>query len=377
MRTLILTCNAGGGHNACAAAIAQAYHRQGLVCDTADALQFTSLRLSRFLSWGHTTMYRRIPGLFQRGYRFAEQHPSVMSDGSPLPRLLSAGSRRLYEYIRQGQYDAVLCVHVFAAVLLQQTLQDFPLTLRTGFVATDYTCSPGAAGDLDYYFIPHRSLCGEFIAGGTAPERLVISGIPIDRRFTADTQRPAAQPRHLVMMCGSMGCGPMEELTAFFLRHLPQEAALTVVCGSNEKLRRRLSELVQGHENIRICGFVTDMAELLDSADLCLTKPGGLSTTETAAMGVPMVLIDAVAGCEENTSHECNLIKKEILVMPTIYWAGDSTVQYNDIITYPQTGIGQVMHLFLKPEVTVSNHAKNGRSTKSFIDEILFMCCMQ
>lgn len=55
--------------------------------------------------------------------------------------------------------------------------------------------------------------------------------------------------------------------------------------------------------------------------------------------------------------------------MPTIYWAGDSTVQYNDITTYPQTGIGQVMQLFLKPEVQVSNHAKNGRSTKSFIDE--------
>lgn len=55
--------------------------------------------------------------------------------------------------------------------------------------------------------------------------------------------------------------------------------------------------------------------------------------------------------------------------MATIYWAGDSTVQYNDITTYPQTGIGQVFHLFLKPEVKVENHAKNGRSTKSFIDE--------
>ena len=55
--------------------------------------------------------------------------------------------------------------------------------------------------------------------------------------------------------------------------------------------------------------------------------------------------------------------------MATIYWAGDSTVQYNGIMTYPQTGIGQVFHLFLKPEVKISNHAKNGRSTKSFIDE--------
>ena len=55
--------------------------------------------------------------------------------------------------------------------------------------------------------------------------------------------------------------------------------------------------------------------------------------------------------------------------MATIYWAGDSTVQYNDINTYPQTGIGQVFGLFLKPEVRIENHAKNGRSTKSFIDE--------
>ncbi len=55
--------------------------------------------------------------------------------------------------------------------------------------------------------------------------------------------------------------------------------------------------------------------------------------------------------------------------MATIYWAADSTVQYNDIRTFPQTGIGQVFHLFLKPEVEVRNHAKNGRSTKSFIDE--------
>lgn len=55
--------------------------------------------------------------------------------------------------------------------------------------------------------------------------------------------------------------------------------------------------------------------------------------------------------------------------MAVIYWAGDSTVQYNSMLTYPQTGIGQVFHLFVKPEVRIENHAKNGRSTKSFLDE--------
>ena len=55
--------------------------------------------------------------------------------------------------------------------------------------------------------------------------------------------------------------------------------------------------------------------------------------------------------------------------MNTIFWAADSTVQTNNITTYPQTGIGQVFSLYIKEEYTVDNHAKNGRSTKSFMDE--------
>lgn len=52
-----------------------------------------------------------------------------------------------------------------------------------------------------------------------------------------------------------------------------------------------------------------------------------------------------------------------------IFWAGDSTVAQNTYLTYPQTGIGQALGLYLKPEIQVCNHAVNGRSTKSFIDE--------
>lgn len=55
--------------------------------------------------------------------------------------------------------------------------------------------------------------------------------------------------------------------------------------------------------------------------------------------------------------------------MRKIFWAGDSTVQTNKAMTYPQTGIGQVFSLYTKDDVCVENHAKNGRSTKSFIDE--------
>ncbi len=56
--------------------------------------------------------------------------------------------------------------------------------------------------------------------------------------------------------------------------------------------------------------------------------------------------------------------------MTTIFWAGDSTVQQNSILTYPQTGIGQVFDRYIKRcRVQIANHAKNGRSTRSFLEE--------
>lgn len=57
------------------------------------------------------------------------------------------------------------------------------------------------------------------------------------------------------------------------------------------------------------------------------------------------------------------------IAVSTIYYAGDSTVQFNCFDSYPQTGLGQVLPRFLKDEYPVKNHGKNGRSTKSFIDE--------
>lgn len=58
--------------------------------------------------------------------------------------------------------------------------------------------------------------------------------------------------------------------------------------------------------------------------------------------------------------------------MRRIFYIGDSTVQLNKIDTYPQTGMSQVLELFMKPDVRVMPHGKNGRSTKSFLDEGLF-----
>lgn len=63
--------------------------------------------------------------------------------------------------------------------------------------------------------------------------------------------------------------------------------------------------------------------------------------------------------------------------MTKIYYIGDSTVAFNKIHTYPQTGMSQGLPLYLKDGVQVISLAKNGRSSKSFLDEGLFAPAQQ
>lgn len=57
------------------------------------------------------------------------------------------------------------------------------------------------------------------------------------------------------------------------------------------------------------------------------------------------------------------------MAIARILYIGDSTVQTNRMDTWPQCGMGQVLELYLRPGVRVENHGKNGRSTKSFLEE--------
>lgn len=193
MRVLILSCNTGGGHNACGEAIRQAFEAAGNTCVVADSLQFTSEKLSRFVSWGHTTMYRRVPRLFRFGCGYVENHPKMLREDAAAFKLLTGGAEQLHSFLVDGGYDLVICTHVFSGLLLRKTLDVYSMPIKSAFVATDYTCSPGVANSkLDVYFIPDESLAEEFLSGGVPGWKLAASGMPVLSGFYARGNKDSA-----------------------------------------------------------------------------------------------------------------------------------------------------------------------------------------
>ena len=299
MKLLILTCNTGGGHNSAARAIAQAAEDAGASCRVEDALRFLPGFDGKVISYGHTFVYRHLPSLFGIGYRYEQR-----SGAGAFRVECSRGARRLGTYIADGGYDAVVSVHIFASFMLAKLRERGELNLPTFNVATDYTCSPGFAEcNLDMNFVPH-DLMGEFVRCGLEPERVVESGIPVAREF--GDSMPKARARAALglpedgplalLMCGSMGCGPMSELAERLSEAMPEGGTLAVLCGTNARLCEEIS--AAGLKNVTAVGFTRRVSTWMDAADLMISKPGGSTSTETMSKRLPMIVINAVPGCE-------------------------------------------------------------------------------
>lgn len=307
-KALILSCSTGQGHNSCAQAVKEYFDRKQVDCTVVDAFCFVSEKFAVFMGEGHSFMYRHIPGLFRWGYEYSKKHPSLFKEETVIFKILTAGSLRMYQYIAKGKFDTVICTHVLSAIMLTHMQKSFPLALKTAMIMTDYTCYPGMkATDMQMYFISDGSLTEEFVKCGIPREKISATGIPVCQEFYKNVEKTdakrllniQAEHRHLLVMCGSMGCGPIEMMVERLYKNLPEDTEVSVICGTNQKLQKKLDRKYRDTDKIHIVGYTKQMSLYMDSADLCLMKPGGLSVTEAAVKKLPMAYINAVAGCEQ------------------------------------------------------------------------------
>lgn len=273
-----------------------------------DGLGFISHATSEVLSRGHSYIYKHIPWLSRHGYNYAESHTAYYGENTPLYKYFTQGGDKLYSYISDGGFDCVICTHVFTAFMITRMLEKHPMNISTCFVATDYTSYPAIEkSGLDRYFVADESLVSVYANLNIPREKLTASGIPVRGMFYKTVPKNEAkvsvgidpEHKHLLVMCGSMGCGPMKQVLRELSAKIGKNIDITVVCGNNSELENTLSKQYADQQNIYIKGYVDDMSLLMDSADLYLTKPGGISTSEAAQKKLPMVFIDAVAGVEK------------------------------------------------------------------------------
>lgn len=306
MRCVILTCNTGGGHNAAAKALQEAFAARGHQAEVLDYLALAGQHVSRTVGDSYIEMVKLSPRTFGAVYQLG-MAVSTHTRRSPVYYANARMARYLREYFQENPVDCILMTHLFAAETLSWMKRHgdrLPLTIAVG---TDYTCVPfWEETDCDCNILPHPDLAAEYCRRGFNPQTLYPLGIPVSPRFSAAYSRTQAR-RELglsadrqvyLVVGGSMGAGHLGRLTRELIRLTGEEAEILVVCGSNKNKQRNLLRDYGGVPRVTILGRTDAMRAMMAAGDILFTKPGGLTSTEAAVAGIPLVHIDPIPGCE-------------------------------------------------------------------------------
>ena len=305
MKLLILSSNNGEGHNSAAKALMEQAEERGISAIIADTLMFDSPRRSERIKKIHINSALYNPRIFKTGERIAER----MANGPYQSAIYyeSAGfADRIAKFCSINGVDTVVATHVFAAEAMSY-LRNWGMPFKGYFVATDY-CYTTFVSDtcLDAYFVPHKDIVADYEK--KAPKRLYIpSGIPVSENKIIKTDKRIARERLglpqdvpiLMMMTGSMGFGNVKELTERLLPMMPKDTAIVALCGTNDELRAELEKKYGGKCRMFATGYTTRVSEYMDAADVLISKPGGLSSTEAAVKEIALVHMSPLPGWEE------------------------------------------------------------------------------
>lgn len=326
MKVLILSCPTGQGHNTAGRALLDAFQRRNVPCEMKDALSFAGSHTSEIVSQLYTRITNSAPWFFGGLYRVGtalSAHTGRVK--SPIYLINTGYADHLMQYIEEGGFDAVISLHLFAMEALTYLRHKRGLKARLYGVATDYTCVPfWDEADIDYSFIPHADLTGEYISQGVPARTLVPSGIPVSLRFSDEMDRAAARrslnistdDRLLLVMTGSMGFGNISSILRSLSAYRDPHRHTLVLTGRNQELFDEVTAM--GEAGIEPIAYTDQVPLYMQACDVLVTKPGGLTSTEAAVRNVPLVHTDPIPGWE---THNVTFFQSH--GMSTCYRSGE------------------------------------------------------
>ena len=337
MKTLLLSCSTGEGHNHCARAVRRALEAMGHSTDFFDFLHLFGepgpIPIESLLN----VISTKVPNLFGLMYRAGER-VSELGVTSPVYLVNTTYGQRLSEFINERGYEAVVCSHLFPMETLTYIRRRYALKARCYGILSDYTCIPFLAEtELDGYFLPHELVRRECEAAGIPAEKLIVTGMPVDAAFRAPMSKAEArsllgipaQAKVYLIMTGGIGCGDAIGLCDALLELPDEDALILVLAGRNEELLNGLNEKYGAETEVRALPFTDRVSTYMRAADVLLSKAGGISSAEAAVANVPLVHTMMIPGVETQ-----NAAFFQSLGMSLVADSNEAAARFADRIVY-------------------------------------------
>ena len=219
-------------------------------------------------------------------------------------------AHNLTGWLRELSPDHVVCTRLLAAQCLAHLVAKGVWDRPVWVVVADFDCrrlwlNRGVTG----YFVASDEVAFRMRERGPEGARLEVTGIPVMPAFGSRPDRAACaaevgmDPGRLtfLMMAGGAGLSSMEDAVGRLLR-LPGDFQIVALAGHSVELLNRLRRMSAGDRRLFPMGFTHTVERVMACSDVVITKPGGLTTSECLAAGLPMIVVSQIPGQEERNA---------------------------------------------------------------------------
>ena len=305
-KVMILTASTGEGHNQAAKSLQEKYEEKGYTTYKVDFLKDSSPVMNALVADGYRVIAQNFPGVYGVLYETADRrHFNKVTRGG-----YYTIEKTILKKMNEIEPDVVIATHPFAVGLVDHIKRKKKINFRFISVVTDFKAHYSyISNNVDAYITGSEYTKQTLIERNIPENKIYPYGIPVKKAFQEHSEPKYIKPEstkrfHVLVMGGSMGSKDILKVVKRLVVD-SENYYLDVVCGRNQMLYQTLTSLYASaveEGKMTIHAFTKKIPEMMDDADVIVTKPGGLTTTEALSKKLPMVVPFAIPGQEqENT----------------------------------------------------------------------------
>lgn len=301
MRYLILTASTGGGHNQAANNLKKEIEKNKDECIILDLLKKDKEK-DTIIEKSYNLLINSIPESYGVIYKLSD---NKLINNILLKNLFIDKSLYINKIIKEENIDVIISTHPFSVPIVTRLKEIFKIKLPFIQIVTDFKAHYSYVDKgVDAYITASEYTKEDMIKKGIDERKIHTYGIPIKEEFR-NSSKIESDDFNVLIMGGALGLKQMEKAIEVLVKS-NLLLKLTIVCGTNLKLKEKICEKYKEYidnKTMTVYGFIDNINEIMENSKLIITKPGGLTTSETISKCIPMIIAYSLPGQEhENTN---------------------------------------------------------------------------
>lgn len=316
-KVLIFYSSYGGGHLSAAKSIENHIknHYPEVEVKLVDCIEYINKYLNKLLAESYNEAAKKAPFAWKTAYHLS-------NDGLTSKAVTTSNklfSLKLNTLLQEFEPDLIISTHPFGTQMCGSLKKKGKIDCKLATILTDFHIH----GQwlvfheyCDYFFVSNNQMKNDMIENGVDKDKIFVSGIPVSSKFQ--------QPFNKEEICKEFELDSNKQVVLFFaggefglgnkttimvlksLIRLFSKLQVVAISGKNPKMKLKFEELVKNtdsNERIKVLEYTNKVPELMSISSFVITKPGGLTSTESLTSHLPMVIINPIPGQEEENAE--------------------------------------------------------------------------